>query len=308
MIINQSLIVRTEEEGLRLDALLGVRYPSSTRAFCREAISSGKVTIRGAHAVKGRKMHSGEEVVVHELREACDNRIAPDPSVKPSIVYDDGGLIGVDKPAGIPVQPLSCTEKGTLMNGLVAYAPELAGIGDDPMMAGALHRIDTGTSGLVLAARSNELFTLMRGLFAARLVKKTYLALVSGHVAAGGTISCDLAHDPDFPICRMVKASSLCGPVRPMHAETTYRPLRLMDGRTLLEVTIRTGVTHQIRAQLAMAGLPIVGDDLYGAGSRKGSKRHCLHALAVSFVHPITSVPLKITTPWPSWAKGAGEA
>ena len=303
MITSQNLTVREEEEGKRLDAFLVDRFPSSTRAFCREAIASGQVVVRGARAIKGRKMRAGEEVVVHELREAADNRVMADPSVRPSIVYDDGVLIGADKPAGIPVQPLSCTEKGTLMNGLVAYAPELAAVGDDPLMAGALHRIDTGTSGLVLATRSQELFAAMRDLFAARKVEKTYLALVQGHVAVGGTVSCDLVHDPDFPICRMVDASAVPGAVRPMHAETAYRPLRLIGSGTLLEVTIRTGVTHQIRAQLAMAGLPIVGDALYGEGSREGSKRHCLHALAVSFVHPLTGKPLRISTPLPSWAQ-----
>lgn len=303
MITDEKILVREDEAGMRLDAFLVGRYPASTRAFCRAAIAAGAVTVSRGKANKGRKLRGGEEVFVRELREAADNRVAPDPSVVPSVVYDDGVLIGVDKPAGIPVQPLSCTEKGTLMNGLVAYAPEVASVGDDTLMAGALHRIDTGTSGLVLATRSQELFAAMRDLFAARLVEKTYLALVPGHLAVGGTVSCDLAHDPDFPICRMVDVASVPGEVRPMHAETSYRPSRLLGPNTLLEVTIRTGVTHQIRAQLAMAGHPIIGDALYGEGSRSPSRSHCLHALAVRFVHPLDGKPMEIRTPSPAWAR-----
>jgi 23S rRNA pseudouridine1911/1915/1917 synthase len=222
------------------------------------------------------------------------------------VVYDDGVLIGVDKPPGIPVQPLSPDETGTLMNGLVAFAPEIAEIGDDPLMAGALHRIDTWTSGLVLASRTEEVWRAMRDLFAARKVRKTYLALVEGRVSVPGRISCELAHEPNLAFCRMVEAAKAGPRARPMFAETAYRPLHPAGAATLLEVTIFTGVTHQIRAQLAMAGHPIAGDALYGAKTGLGAGHgQRLHALAVDFCHPKTGKDCRIATSAPPWAENA---
>ena len=203
-------------------------------------------------------------------------------------------------------------------------------------MAGALHRIDADTSGLVLVARTQAAFESMRAQFAAHTVEKTYLALVEGAVAAGGTLENDLLHDPSLPYCRMIvrKATNqdLKGPNglkapnglnglnglngvngvkglkddRAMRAITTFRPLALtrrgMEELTLLEVKIRTGVTHQIRAQLAAAGMHIVNDRLYGAFAVEDMVGHCLHALAATFVHPVSGEPCRIETPWPEWA------
>jgi 23S rRNA-/tRNA-specific pseudouridylate synthase len=192
------------------------------------------------------------------------------------------------------------------MNGLVAYAPELAAVGDDPFMAGALHRIDTWTSGLVLASRTEEIWRAMRDLFAARKVRKTYLALVEGRVSAPDRISCELAHDSNLSFCRMVEAAKAGPRARPMLAETAYRPIHPAGASTLLEVTIFTGVTHQIRAQLAMAGHPIVGDALYGAETGLGADRgQRLHALAVDFCHPKTCKDCRIATTAPPWAENA---
>lgn len=269
----------------------------------RRAVESGGILLNGRRAAKGAKLRAGDIVDVLSLPEAVDRRVRSDSSVPVSVVYDDGVLIGVDKPAGIPVQPLSSDETGTLMNGLVAYAPEIAEIGDDPLMAGALHRIDTWTSGLVLASRTEEVWLAMRDLFSARKVRKTYLALVEGRVTAPGKVSCELAHDPALSFCRMIDASKAGPRARPMLAETAYRPLHTAGSATLLEVTIFTGVTHQIRAQLAMAGHPIVGDALYGArtGLAAGHGQR-LHALAVEFRHPHTGNACRIATPVPPWA------
>ncbi len=308
MVRNVEVIVGEEEGGTRADVLLASRFPSSTRAFCREALAKGAVLLGGRPVAKGEKLRVGDALVVRELKEASDNRVLPDPALAAAlrVVYDDGVLIGVDKPAGMPVQPLRCEETGTLANGLVAYAPELQGVGDGPLMAGALHRIDGGTSGLVLASRDPALYTALRDLFAARKVRKTYLALVEGEVSRAGRLVCDLAHDPKFPVCRMVDADGLpaSAGVRRMRAETSWRPLRRAGRNTLLEVTIYTGVTHQIRAQLAMAGHPIVNDSLYGAAASHGGGTHLLHALRAEFTDPRTGEGLRVETPVPPFAKG----
>ena len=308
----------TAAGGIRLDAALLMRFPSTTRALVREACAAGDVKVNGRATEKGRKLKGGETIEVVALPEAADNRVQPNRAVAVRPLFEDAALLAFDKPAGIPVQPLSRREANTLMNGVVARWPEVATVGDALFMAGALHRIDADTSGLVLVARTQSAFEAMRAQFAAHTVEKTYLALVEGAVAAGGTLENDLVHDPSLPYCRMIvrkatnqdlkglKGVNGLKDERAMRAITTFRPLALtrrgMEEQTLLEVKIRTGVTHQIRAQLAAAGMHIVNDRLYGAFAVEDMVGHCLHALAAAFVHPVSGEPCRIETPWPEWA------
>ena len=307
-----------------MDAAILNAIPSTTRAFVKDAIASGNVLIADParpcttlndpnlrRAPKGLKLRGGETIVIRELLEAEDNLVAPEPG-RLSCVFEDGFLLAFDKPAGMPVQPLSCRETGTLMNAVVARYPECRALGDSPLMAGALHRIDADTSGLVLVARTADAFANLRAQFAAQSVKKTYLALVEGAVAVGGTLENDLVHDPTLPFCRMIDAhhnrltTSQVSRLKSLHAVTQFNPIAHTalenEERTLLEVTIFTGVTHQIRAQLALAGLHIVNDRLYGAFAVENQTGHCLHALAASFTHPVSGDPVEIRTPYPAWA------
>ena len=300
-----------QEGGVRLDAALLRVIPSTTRAFVKEAIAAGNVLVNGRPAAKGLKLRGGETVVVKELLEAADNLVAP-VAGPIACVFEDDAVLAFDKPAGMPVQPLSCRETGTLMNAVVHRHPECRTLGDQPLMAGALHRIDADTSGLVLVARTATAFENLRAQFAAQTVKKTYLALVEGAVAVGGTLENDLVHDPTLPFCRMIDVrhnrltSSLVARLKPLHAVTQFKPIAHTtvesEERTLLEVTIYTGVTHQIRAQLALAGYHIVNDRLYGAFAVENQTGHCLHALAAAFAHPVSGDPVEIRTPWPKWA------
>ena len=317
MIENQSLILK--EGGVRLDAALLHAFPTTTRGFVREAIAAGHVLVNGRRAAKGQKLRGGETVAVVELLEARDNLVAPG-GVCPQPVFEDAALLAFDKPAGMPVQPLSCHETGTLMNAVAtrypdcrALGPDLTALGESPLMAGALHRIDADTSGLVLVARTIEAFANLRDQFAAQSVRKTYLALVEGSVAVGGTLENDLVHDPTLPFCRMIDFNhnrltrAQCARLKPLHAVTQFKPLDHLtaenEPRTILEVTIRTGVTHQIRAQLALAGMHIVNDRLYGAFAVENQVGHCLHALAAAFAHPVTGTPTEIRTSYPAWAE-----
>lgn len=297
MIAEQSFIAGENERGQRLDCALLARFPSSSRAFCKQSVDWGSVFVNDKPALKGTKLRPGDAVRVIRLKEMSDNRVRPNPNIDVPILFEDDALIAAGKPAGLAVQPLTCEEGGTLMNGLVARFPELAAVGDQPLMAGALHRIDANTSGLVLAARTNAAFADMRAQFAARGVKKVYLALVQGQVAVGGHLANDLAHEPDSAVCRMVDAQTLGGGARAMHAETDYKPIEWLGGYTLLEVTIFTGVTHQIRAQLSLAGMPVVNDTLYGAKPVRGETRHFLHAASATFTHPTRRQPCSIEAP-----------
>ena len=302
-----------DKGGVRLDAALLAACPATTRAFVRDAIERGDVLVDGRRAPKGVKLRGGETIAVRELLESADNLVAPGGGCPPPI-FEDAALLAFDKPAEMPVQPLSCRETGTLMNAVVTRYPECRALGDQPLMAGALHRIDADTSGLVLVARTPGAFANLRAQFAAQTVKKTYLALVEGSVTVGGTLENDLVHDPTLPFCRMIDVSrarvdkARLATLKVMHAVTNFKPIAHTrvenEERTLLEVTIFTGVTHQIRAQLAIAGMHIVNDRLYGAFAIEGMNGHCLHALAANFTHPTSGDPVEIRTPEPTWAQG----
>ena len=309
MIENASFQVATS--GVRLDAALLSRFPTSTRAFCREACAAGHVLVNGRPALKGQKLPTGAQVQVIRLAEASDNRVAPDRSIHVQCLFEDDALLAFDKPPAQPVQPLTCHETGTLMNGVVARWPDVREIGDQPLMAGALHRIDADTSGLVLVARTATAFENLRAQFAAQTVRKTYLALVEGAIAVGGTLENDLVHVPGLSYCKMtdISRARLTRDARqptPLRAVTNFRPLARTtvanEERTLLEVTIYTGVTHQIRAQLALAGMHIINDRLYGAFAVENQVGHCLHALAARFRHPVSGDETEIRTPFPPWA------
>ncbi len=296
-----------------MDAALLLHFPSTTRAFAREAVEAGDVLVNGRRAAKGLKLRAGDSVEVRALAEAADNAVAPNPAIPVRVAFEDAALLAFDKPAGMPVQPLSRKETTTLMNGVAARYPECIPLGDSPLMAGALHRIDADTSGLVLVARTAQAFKALRAQFAAQTVKKTYLALVEGAVAVGGTLENDLVHDPTNPFCRMIDARknrltlAEKAKLRPLHAVTQFKPVGHVmeenEERTLLEVTIYTGVTHQIRAQRAMAGMHIVNDRLYGAFAVENQTGHCLHALAAEFRHPVSGDLAEIRTHIPAWAR-----
>jgi len=324
--------IEVKESGVRLDAAILSAFPSSTRAFVREAIERGDVLLdAGAETrpltKKGLKLRGGERIIVKALAEAEDNLVAPD-GVCPRPVFEDADLLAFDKPVGMPVQPLSHVETGTLMNAVVTRYPECRPLGDRPLLAGAIHRIDADTSGLVLVARTAAAFENVRAQFAAQTVEKTYLALVEGHVAVGGTLENDLVHDPTLPYCRMIDArhdrhspiaaslkrlardpgyvDDALAKTKPLRAVTRFKPLAWTsvenEERTLLEVKIFTGVTHQIRAQLALAGMHVINDRLYGAFAIEGMSGHCLHSFAAKFLHPTSALPVEIRTAPPSWA------
>ena len=279
-------------------------------------IQEGGVRLDAAllHAIAS--IPSGKTILVRELLEASDNLVKPVAGAL-QVEFEDEHVLAFNKPAGMPVQPLSCRETGTLMNAVVARYPECRPLGDAPLMAGALHRIDADTSGLVLVARSESAFTGLREQFSAQSVKKTYLALVEGSVAVGGTLKNDLIHDPTLPFCRMIDMTNnrltiaQRQKMRPLPAVTRFKPIAHTtvenEERTLLEVEIFTGVTHQIRAQLALAGMHIVNDRLYGAFAVEGQTGHCLHALAAEFSHPASGMPVTIRTSLPDWAAFSNE-
>ena len=267
----------------RLDKVVAKLFGVS-RGRAMDWIAEGRVRIDGRRAPKGSPVPAGARVSVE--RPPPDQPV-PQPDLPIRIVHADACLVVADKPAGMPSHPLKPGEKGTAANALVGRFPELAGVGPQQREGGLVHRLDTDTSGLLLAARTDAAHAMLRAQFAARTVDKGYLALVAGELHAGGEIALPLAHDPK-DARKMLAASDAeyaeAHGARP--AVTRFAPVERRSGFTLLEVEIPTGVMHQIRAHLAFIGHPLVGDDLYGGPELPGLRRHFLHSARQGFSHP----------------------
>lgn len=293
------LLPTAADVGKRLDAWLADRFPDISRAQIRRAIESGALVADGRNCSKGDRVRDG--VTYHLLKPLTPPKVQPNPEIPLTVVYEDEALVACCKPAGIDCQPNEAEEMDTLANAVLARYPEVAGVGDGPLTCGILHRIDRDTSGLVLVARTQAVYDDLRAQFSAHKIEKHYRALVSGTVTHPAHLEHHLAHNPRCP-GRMVDAAKWTDVRRPMYAVTDYRPLTryTLSGRpyTLLDVTILTGVTHQIRAQLSFAGLPIVGDKRYGGEQMPHFPRHFLHACTATFIHPITLKPLTLKAPF----------
>lgn len=293
------LDVSLAEEGQRLDGFLASRFPTLSKATLKRFIEQGNVVRND-----GKKCTKGDKIsLLHTYfltAQPTEATLFANPEILVTILYEDDALLAVNKPAGINCQPNQIDETDTLANGLLAVRPELKGVGDGPLTCGILHRIDFDTSGLVLVAKTQAVYTHLRAQFAARTVEKHYCALVSGTLTTPAKLEHFLAHNPRCP-GRMVDASAWKHVKRPMYAATAYLPVRHKrlgaHAVTLLDVTIYTGVTHQIRAQLSLAGSPIVGDKHYGGLQVAGFNRHFLHAASATFLHPTKAKPITLQAP-----------
>jgi 23S rRNA pseudouridine1911/1915/1917 synthase len=288
-----------EVAGMRLDAWLGSLYPDVPKRVLRTWIDGDNVLSKGRACSKGDRVVA--DTIYHLKSEPAQQQLQPNADLPLSVVYEDAYLIALNKPAGMNCQPNGFDETDTLANALLARWPMLAGIGDSPLTCGILHRIDGGTSGLVLAAKTQAVYEAMRAQFAAREVEKHYRALVIGNVTAPAKLEHLLAHNPRCP-GRMVDATQWHDVKRPMRAVTEFRPMHpVRVGElmcTLLDVVIFTGVTHQIRAQLSFSGVPILGDARYGGQSKGRSfTRHFLHAYTATFTHPQTAAKITLKAP-----------
>lgn len=223
------------------------------------------------------------------------------------IVYEDNYIILVDKPGCIPTHMLRSEEKGTIVNFLIEHCPSIIGVGTSPLMSGLVHRLDTDTSGLVLAAKDNEGFLNLRRQFKEHKVLKEYIALVHNRYNGPRIISNYIGKDPKTKKKVKVHSKEIKGS-RPAVTEVIDK--KQYGNYTLLKVRIKTGVRHQIRAQLANLGNPIAGDSLYqNLKTRKkdqlGLKRHFLHAYKIGFYHPKTNKWIEFESPLPEDLNGA---
>ncbi len=284
----RSLEVPPDAAGLRVDVWLAGAL-ALPRARVKELLDRGAVRIGGRPPRKGDRTVAGATVEVTLERE--DPRPVPQPELPLSILHLDPQLVAMDKPAGMPSHPLEPGERGTVVNALVARHPECVDASADPREGGLVHRLDSLTSGVLLAARTPEAWRTVREAFTGRRVDKRYLAVVTGPVADDGEIDLPLRHRGDHV------EPALSGGGR--EARSAFQVLARSADAALLEVRIHTGVLHQIRAHLAAIGAPVLGDTSYGGRAHPGLDRFFLHAARLGLVHPVSKSPLSISSPLP---------
>ena len=278
--------------GKRLDLVVGEALGLS-RAKLKALFDEGLVRVDGRRVKKGQLAKAGQAVEV-ELDET-PRAAAPEASAPLSVLHEDQVLVFVDKPAGVPSHPLEPGEVGTVANALVARYPECGLASDDPREGGLCHRLDTGTSGVLLAARTREGWQKMREAFGGEGVDKRYWALTTGPLADEGEIDLPLRHAR----ADRVEPAALGGPGT-REARSSFRVLARAGEFCLVEVRIHTGVLHQVRAHLSAIGASVVGDALYGGRPEPGLDRFFLHARRLELTHPVSGAPLSVESPLPA--------
>jgi 23S rRNA pseudouridine1911/1915/1917 synthase len=292
-----TLVVPAGDAPQRLDVFLAHTLPGGSRQRTRVLIQAGNVTVNGRRCPKGCLVNPGDRVDVVEWEEGAFV-VEQQGDLQLSILYEDDWLVAVDKAAGIPCHPLHRGERGSVASFLVARFPEMLQVGSDVRQPGLVHRLDTDTSGVLLAARSQDGYTRLRGQFRAGNVQKEYLALVVGRVARPGRIEKPIAHHPRSPSrMRVADNPRDAERWRARPALTIYEPLEEFREATLLRVEIVTGVRHQIRAHLQDLGHPVLADALYGGGA---GPRQMLHARSIRLTHPGSSKSVRIDSPTPA--------
>ena len=283
----------------RLDRWLHGQLQDYSLRQVRELIRSGRVKVGGQPAKKGTRLRQGMLVTI-EAFEGVSPLLLADAAVNLEVVWEDGELAVVDKPAGMPCHPLDPEETGTLMNGALARWPNLAGVGTRPLELGLIHRLDTKTSGLVLLAKTEPARRWLSAELKAGKIRKLYRAVAAGRIQeSGGEITLALGHHPKDKRKMVVALPGQRLRGKPHEAVTRFRVLERGRERTLLELELVTGVTHQLRVHLAGLGHPIIGDDLYGPAPDPNSERYLLQSWRMEFRHPVQENLIQVESPQP---------
>jgi 23S rRNA pseudouridine1911/1915/1917 synthase len=295
-----TFLVPKDSEGVRLDRFLVSVLPDQSRSQIQRLIREGHVDVAGHAARANMPVKIGQRISV----------LIPapvDPETKPealplTILYEDHDIIVVDKPAGMVVHPAAGHASGTLVNALLHHVDDLSGIGGE-RRPGIVHRLDRGTSGLMVVAKHDAAHEELARQFREREVDKEYIGLVWGEVQAGRRIDAPIGRDP-------VNRKRMSARARRSREAVTriVRADHLNPALTLVRMAIHTGRTHQIRVHASAIGHPIVGDPLYGgirrhvAGDIKAVmhlERPFLHAAGLAFKHPADGRRMEFTSPLP---------
>jgi len=296
----RTFTVPPDAEGTRLDRFLVSVIGDRSRSQIQRLIDAGHVQVGGRAAKANQAVRPGQDVAIH-IPEPVD--ATPRPETLPlRIVYEDRDLVVVDKPAGMVVHPAAGHDSGTLVNALLHHVTDLSGIGGEKR-PGIVHRLDRGTSGLMVVAKNDAAHDELSRQFHDREVEKEYIALVWCVVQAGRRIDAPIGRDP-------VQRKKMSARARRSRSAVTriVRADVLNPALTLARVAIQTGRTHQIRVHLSAIGHPVVGDALYGGVRRRVPgdlravthlDRPFLHAARLAFTHPGDGRRMEFESPLP---------
>jgi 23S rRNA pseudouridine1911/1915/1917 synthase len=282
-ILDNPFVVEAASDGERLDRFLRQRLPGLSRAALAELIKGRAVRVNGRRASKGQLLHAGDRVETDPL----EQEPGVDAELPLRILHEDAWLVAVDKPAGVPSHALRLGERGTIASALLARYPEMATVGHRRLEPGLLHRLDTDTSGVLVAARDAVSFEHLRAAHARAEIDKRYLALCSGRLepqTARGFLCADQRR-----VRVQDEASARAKPI-----ETEIVSSETRGEFSLVCVRVPKAARHQVRAHLAALGHPIAADAVYGGAALPGLAHHFLHASDVAFLHPMTQRTLRI--------------
>ena len=296
--------VAPAEAGVRLDRWLNARLPDLSRTRVQALVEAGLVRVAGRPAKASRRLKVGERVEA-EVPPPPPEELAPE-AVELHVIFEDDHVLVVDKPAGMVTHPGAGRSTGTLAAAALAHAPGVAGVGG-PRRPGIVHRLDKGTSGLIVLAKTQAAYDALTAQLARRSVSRRYLCLVHGRVKRdAGTIDAPIGRDPRSRV-RMAVVTGGKG----RRSITRFRVLERFPGASYVECRLETGRTHQIRVHLASLGHPLLGDETYGrrhvsaaggpvpAALLEGLGGVALHAAGLAFIHPASGEPVALESPLP---------
>ena len=294
-----ALVIGPDQAGERLDRYLAGAIPGLSRSQAQRLIEDGHVVVAGRQAKANLALKDGDRIGV-ELPAPVPASAQPEDIPVP-VLYEDVDLLVVNKPAGMVVHPAAGHSSGTLVNALLHHVDDLSGIGGE-LRPGIVHRLDKGTSGVMVVAKHDAAHEALARQFSEREVDKEYVALVWGGVQAGRRIDLPIGRDPNDR--QKMSARSR----RARSAVTRITRVQHLRGVTLCQVAIATGRTHQIRVHLSAIGHPIVGDATYGGVRARVPQdlrpvlrleRPFLHAARLAFAHPTDGRPMSFEAPLP---------
>jgi 23S rRNA pseudouridine1911/1915/1917 synthase len=286
-----------DQENIRLDVFLSEKL-SITRTKVKDMVEGGHVRVNGKIPKASLKIKKSMGIE-GEVPEDEPLSLTPE-DIPLEVLYEDEYFLAINKPADMVVHPSFGHSSGTLVNAVLSYLENKSQISnlksqiDCGVRPGIVHRLDKGTTGVILVAKDSKTQEMLSHLFKERSVKKTYRTIIEGNAKKEQwTVEGNIGR---HPVERKKMAVLKTGG---RTAETSFKVLKILNGFTYLEAYPKTGRTHQIRVHLAYAGYPIVGDEPYGKKAKTLTPRPLLHAYRIEFIHPIKNIPVRIEAPVP---------